>query len=374
MALGVGDGEVAALVAAGYAVIARASVALVGADVVRLAVPAGTTLADARDAVAALAPAATVDFNHFYRPGAGEAGPGADPLAGCEGLHCVAPRLVAWPRMPGEGGTCAAGLSLGIVDTGINGEHEALAGARIEVHALDPPGEAFRPSGRQHGTAVAAILVGAADSRSPGLLPDARLVAVDAFHRTAGGDERADAFALVRALDILAAEDVAAIGLALSGPRNRLVTDMTGRLAAAGVLLLAAAGNAGPRAAPAHPAADAGVLAVTAVDRNGTIYRRAGQGPHIDIAAPGVEVWTAASIRGARWKTGTSFAVPFALAAAALLKGGEAEIDHERALAALSATARDLGEPGRDPVYGAGLLQAGRLCDPPTGEGDEPSG
>ena len=41
-------------------------------------------------------------------------------------------------------------------------------------------------------------------------------------------------------------------------------------------------------------------LAVTAVDRRGQVYRRANRGDHIDLAAPGVNLWTAASISGVR--------------------------------------------------------------------------
>jgi hypothetical protein len=52
--------------------------------------------------------------------------------------------------------------------------------------------------------------------------------------------------------------------------------------------------------------------------------------------------------------SGTSFAVPFAAAAAARLKFLR-PADHARQL--ISDTAEDLGEPGRDEVYGFGLLR-----------------
>ncbi len=63
-------------------------------------------------------------------------------------------------------------------------------------------------------------------------------------------------------------------------------------------MLIAAAGNDGPRAAPAHPAALADVLAVTAIDARLRAWRRAAQGAHVDLAAPGVQIWSAASIKG----------------------------------------------------------------------------
>ena len=217
-------------------------------------------------------------------------------------------------------------------------------------------------SGRRHGTAVAAILLGSAESRSPGLLPDATVIAVDAFHRSGSRDERSDVFTLVRAMDLLAENRVSVINFSLAGPPNQLLEAMTRRLADTGIVLVAAAGNAGPRAEPAYPAAYPDVIAVTAVDRNGNAYRRAGRGAHIDLAAPGVDVWTAASIRGARTRTGTSFAAPFVTAAVALAQMRLNLKGHDEIAGALAKNARDLGAPGRDDIFGHGLLQALGTC------------
>jgi subtilisin family serine protease len=163
-------------------------------------------------------------------------------------------------------------------------------------------------------------------------------------------------------MDFLAGRGTRVLNLSLAGPPNAVLEEAIARLAAAGVVVVAAAGNGGPRAEPAYPAAYPTVIAVTAVDRSGAIYRRAGRGDHIDIAAPGVEVWTAASVRGARPKTGTSFAAPFVSAAAALLLGAEPNLAPADVRLRLKAAAQDLGETGEDPVFGAGLVQATGLC------------
>jgi subtilisin family serine protease len=128
------------------------------------------------------------------------------------------------------------------------------------------------------------------------------------------------------------------------------------------MVIVAAAGNGGPKAAPAYPAAYADVIAVTAVDRSKRAYRRAGRGEHIDLAAPGVQVWTAASISGGRPKTGTSFAAPFVTAAVSLLKAANDNASSADILAALGRSAEDLGEPGKDPVFGWGLINARAAC------------
>ena len=269
----------------------------------------------------------------------------------------MAPQLIGWPyALPGAASCSGDGLTLGLIDTAINPDHDAFSHGRLEVVRLSD--DALPESNRQHGTAVAALLVGAADSKTPGLLPNARLIAVDAFHRGERRDDRAEVFDLIRALDHLASRDVHVINLSLAGPENALLKDMVRQLSDKKVVLVAAAGNNGPRAAPSFPAAYDEVIAVTAVDRRKRLYRRAGQGDHIDIAAPGVNVWAAASVSGARPKTGTSFAAPFVASAAALAKQNAVP----DVAAHLTTAAEDLGEPGKDPVFGWGLLNARGLC------------
>ncbi|MBD3766199.1 MAG: S8 family serine peptidase [Rhodobacterales bacterium] len=251
---------------------------------------------------------------------------------------------------------------IGLIDTGINPGHGILAGAKVTV--IDRP-SAGEGSGAVHGTAVASLLIGDPGSRVPGLLPGATVLAVDVFSRAAG-DERADAAALVEGLDLLAARGVRVYNLSLSGPPNAVLARMIDRLtdpAGLDALVVSAAGNGGPAADPAWPRAHPGVIAVTAVDARGRIYARAQRGDHLALAAPGVNLLAATSVRGARPQTGTSFAVPFVTAAAALaLAAPGSDGTAAGARAALLAEVRDLGAPGPDPVFGQGLLQARALC------------
>ncbi len=106
------------------------------------------------------------------------------------------------------------------------------------------------------------------------------------------------------------------------------------------------------------------MLAVTAVDARGRVYRNAQRGPHLDLAAPGVNLLAATSIRGARGKSGTSYAVPFVTAAAALLVSQSPDLGASAIAAQLKAQARDLGAEGPDAIFGTGLLDASGLCAP----------
>lgn len=350
VALGATPGQVDLLTSAGFGLAQRVRIrAGDGGELLRLRPPRGQSLDAAIAQAQAIAPQAAFDRNHFYRPN-----------SDCGGRPCVAPGLVGWPAALQTASACRGdGVAIGLIDTGINSDHPTFAGGNLEVVELE--GNPPSPSDRQHGTAVAALLIGRAAGATPGLLPDARLVAVDAFEREGGEAARADTFDLARALEVLASRNVDVINMSLAGPANAVLERLIRDVHARDIVLVAAAGNGGPRAKPLFPAGYPQVIAVTAVDRQLQLYRRAAQGSHIDIAAPGVGVWTAASVRGSRQRTGTSFAAPFVAAAAALAKssGSGSPQDVERQL---TTAAVDLGDPGKDDAYGWGLLDASRIC------------
>ncbi len=352
------DGALTQLQGEGFEVISDEDLASIGLRLTRLRVPGALGLEAARARVLALPGGEDADFNHFYR--AGQAAGRQEAEASCTHENCSALNLVGWP---GERlGSCRVQVPVGVIDTGVNDGHDILTGARLEVVRLADA--TLDPSAAVHGTAVMSLLVGAEDSRVPGLIPEAKVIAVDVFSDVAG-DERADVPSLLRGLDLLRGRGVRVMNLSLAGPENGVLQAALDRMAGPeGAVIVAAAGNAGPDAPPAWPAAHPGVLAVTAVDARGRVYRGAQRGDHIDLAAPGVGLLAATSIRGARGKTGTSYAVPFVTAAAAVMLSQNPELTPDEVAAALKAQARDLGAEGPDEVFGAGLLEASALCEP----------
>ncbi|RVJ84705.1 S8 family serine peptidase [Sinorhizobium medicae] len=355
--LGISPSELGQLAAAGFEVLERDPMATFGTEVIKLRIPPGVTLESARQQARSVAPQAAVDFNHYFRPE-------QHPDAPCVTSDCLAREVIGWPEAQSWPGTCPAGVRIGLVDTAINPDHIAFEARNIEIVRL--ASDALPESGKQHGTAVAALLVGSATSRTPGLIPGGKLIAVDAFHRAGRQDDVSAAFDLARALDLLAGRQVKVINLSLAGPPNLLLEQAVKEAGERGIIMVAAAGNDGPRAKPVYPGAYENVIAVTATDRQKRPYRRAGRGEHIDFAAPGVAVWTAASVRGARPKTGTSFAAPFVTAAVAMMMASEPDLAPERLRDRLTGHAEDLGDPGKDPVFGWGLLNARAICDTKT--------
>lgn len=338
--------DLAAAEGLGFEIIANEEVDLIGNRLARLRVPDGLALAEARQRLVDARPTVAADLNHYYHP---------ETEPECSRQPCLARSLIGWPA---SGVLSSATPRIGLVDTGINLAHEALSDRKIDF--TDLSGKPRNPSSKVHGTAVAALLVGSRESRTPGLLPEAELIAVDAFHRS-GRDDRTDVFDLVRAMSIVASKDVDVINLSLTGPDNAVLERAVAAIAEKDIMMVAAAGNNGPNADPLYPAAYPNVTVATAVDRRHRAYRRAGRGEHVDFSAPGVNVWAAASIRGARLKTGTSFAAPFVTAAIGYIKARSPDMTRAEVKEVLAATVEDLGEPGRDPIFGWGLLRMDRL-------------
>lgn len=347
--LGLDDGELDRLEAEGFV---RLDEGLAGGQrLLRLRVPRTVRVDRALARVAEIAPRSLSDRNHLYRPQAAD---------GCAAEICSSWRQVGWHERGDR--SCLAGVTVGVVDTGVNDEHDALRQAEVRLVTVRAKGA--RPSSARHGTAVMSLLAGDPASRIPGLIPGAKLIAADPFVN-AGGEDRADAFGLVQAIEALHGAGARILNLSLAGADNRILGHRIAALAAARVVVVAAVGNAGPRSKPLYPAAYDTVIGVTAVDGAGRIYRRAVRGAHVDIAAPGVGLPVAASVRGLRPQTGTSFAAPFVTAAAAVLVGAEPHLSPAEVAARLAAGAADLGDAGPDPVFGAGLLRADGACPRP---------
>ncbi|WP_112313200.1 S8 family serine peptidase [Pseudogemmobacter bohemicus] len=340
------------LSAANYRIMQETTLA--GGRLYRLGLPPGRDVPEALADLAQLFPGAVADRNGLYSPD--------DFLCPDEG--CAAHTAIGWTGWP-------RGIAprIGMIDTGINPDHLALKGQKLTIHSPDPGGRVA--AGRQHGTAVAALLIGAADSRTPGLLPEAELFAVEAFHRGSGGDA-ADAFALAAAIDHLLGRNVSVINMSFSGPENAVLYALVQRAARQGIGLVAAAGNGGPGAAPSYPAAWPEVIAVTAVDSGLNAWRQASRGPHIAFAAPGVGLWTAASVSGGRLRSGTSYAAPFVTALLAAERARDPATDLAGHRQRLADCARDLGEPGPDEIFGHGFISTPDQCPAGNSENNSP--
>lgn len=248
---------------------------------------------------------------------------------------------------------------VGIVDTEVYRAHPVLHGAQIQSQRQLSPGQI--PVQDDHGTAIAALLVGQPGGGYTGLVPRARLLAAAPFYRLPSGHARADALGLAQSLDWLVSQGAQVIGMSLAGPRNAVLDAALERARARGVLVVAAAGNGGRAAAPAFPAAHPTVLAVTALTPQQQAYRRASQGEHIRFALPGADLPTVSRAGNLQQRSGTSYAVPF-LVAMASQSLHEGRLGPQQWFNGHGMALQDLGPSGRDPVYGWGLPKLTPRC------------
>lgn len=242
-----------------------------------------------------------------------------------------------------------ADLRIGLIDSTVDVKHPSLQRADISITSFIEPG---LQSPVEHGTAIASILVGETD-RYQGLIVGAKMFAAGAFYRTPSRGDTASVKSILLSLDWLMREKVDVINMSLAGPPNALLEQVLADLARKGVTVVAAAGNGGPGARPAYPAAYPDVIAVTAIDEQWQIFYKANHGTYIDFSAPGVDIAHAKTGGGFGHSSGTSYAVPFVTAAAAYLRN---HLPAESLLPVLRASTVDLGEPQHDEVYGYGLI------------------
>ena len=125
----------------------------------------------------------------------------------------------------------------------------------------------------------------------------------------------------------------------------------------AGVLFIASAGNAST-SAPSYPAAMAGVVSVAATNPNDQLADFSNYGPSIDLAAPGVDIYSCGLGETYTFASGTSMACPHVAGLAALIKAHNFNLTKDQITSVLQNSADDLGTPGRDDIYGYGRINA----------------
>ena len=242
---------------------------------------------------------------------------------------------------------------IAIIDSGIDRTHPEIAGAIVRW--FNAVGDRTTRA-HAHGTAIAGII--GARSELKGIAPAASLLAIRAFAPERGGTAVATTYVLLRAVDWAHKNRARLFNLSFAGPHDPAVERILQAAHDKGAILVAAAGNRGPRAPPAYPAAYRHVIAITATDSRDRIYRQANRGPYVDMAAPGVDVLVPVLEQGYDFRSGTSFAAAHVTGLIALMLERKPNLTTEDARTYLANSAVDLGPAGQDTQFGAGRADA----------------
>jgi len=309
-----------------------------------LTIPRGQDGASAIRELEALEPGVTAGVNHAYSPQqSSQTSNRTTQSPRTPPSREYASAMLRWPQSG-----CKAQMRIGVLDAKLVGP------ARLSVISAN----FSRNSASErtlHGTYIVALL------SSAGLLNSPQIYHADIVSPTPDQGDVASVDSMLRGLNWMIGQDVRLVNVSMTGPYNKILDRAFASAQRSGVVVVAPVGNSGPRHAIRYPAAFRSTIAVTAVDAEQSIYRDAVRGDGMDFSAPGVDIAIQMPAR-LTYVSGTSFAAPFVTARIAADPNASLFRGSYVARQSLAATALDLGDAGRDPVFGYGLIQAPRRC------------
>jgi serine protease len=280
-------------------------------------------------------------------------------------------------------GTQGAGVTVAVVDTGVQGDHPDLSGQVLTgAHFLHSDnGEPVAPavggtddfSG--HGTHVSGTIAAKSNNTTgiSGAAPGVKILPVKVLCADGGGFSSDVADGITWAVD----NGAGVINLSLGGGASSAEQSAVEYARDHNVVVVAAGGNDGASGQASYPAAYSNtysnVIAVAATNNADGHPAYGTVASYLDISAPGGETSSASSVAvlstvnnsGYGSKAGTSMATPHVSAAAGLLRAANGACTASQVKSRLKSTATDLPPAGPDSTFGAGLvnpLAAGTSC------------
>ncbi|MEU0643598.1 type VII secretion-associated serine protease mycosin [Streptomyces umbrinus] len=272
----------------------------------------------------------------------------------------------AWQTTKGKG------ITVAVLDTGVDDEHPDLEGNVLTGKDMVGfgAGRGDRPWAR-HGTAMAGIIAGhghgVGDSDGVmGIAPEAKILPVRVIledgDSARGKARNTRGNALAEGIRWAADHDADVINLSLGDDSKSAHPEASEDAAVQyalkkGAVVVASAGNGGEKGDHiSYPAAYPGVIAATAVDRYGTRASFSTRRWYATVSAPGVDVVIADPDRKYYEGWGTSAASAFVSGAVALIKAAHPGLSPAQIKQLLEDTARDAPTGGRDDSRGFGFV------------------
>lgn len=247
------------------------------------------------------------------------------------------------------------GVTVAVIDSGIDASHPDLAGNVLPgVDYVQPGGDGLSDT-TGHGTAMAGLIVGhgRGDSGVLGIAPKAKAVSVreqidhkfDPSEKYAAGIRWA------------IQHGVKVISFSISMGDTLRLQNAVNEALAADIVFVAGIGNTDVTGdTGAFPARYPGVIAVGGVDKNGNHEPISVVDKGVVLSAPATEVWSTKMGGGYRSATGTSDSTAIVAGVVALVRAKYPQMSAKQVYDLLANTAIDKGAPGRDPEFGYGIV------------------
>jgi len=261
-----------------------------------------------------------------------------------------------------KGRDAGSGINISIIDTGIDYNHPDLApNYKGGYDFVDDDDDPMDDNG--HGTHCAGIIAAAFNQKGIiGVAPEANLYAVKALD-SEGKGYVSD---VIAGIEWSVNHKIAIISMSMgSTSDSTALREACEKAYKAGVLLVASAGNKGygrNKDTVTYPGRYDSVIAVAAIDKHNRRASFSSTGPEVELAAPGVRIYS--TYPGDRYsiKSGTSMACPHVTGTAALVWYAHPEYNNTQLRERLHDTAEDLGPEGKDNEYGYGMVNAGEAA------------
>ena len=292
----------AAVANLGVSILATEDLTILGSTAVRLHIDDGRTPAEVIRALAAVQMVAVAQPQYVYNLDQAAGAP-APSSSRSEGQPGDAAQYILQKLSLGDVHRMVRGTNvpIAVIDSEIDAAHPDLEGAVTQRY--DAVGAPDKP--HPHGTGMAGAI--AARQRLLGTAPAARLLAVHAFSTSVATPE-STTFNILKGINWAVGQGARVINMSFAGPKDPSLERALKAAYDRNIVLIAAAGNAGPKSPPLYPGADPNVIAVTATDVDDKLFTGANRGKYISVAAPGVDILVPAPENTYQITTGTSVA------------------------------------------------------------------
>ena len=332
----------------GLTVISSQSIGLLGTRVIQFRITSGRSV---REVIIELEKNRLIDeAAPNYEFELAQAAPAPAGAAAPAGAGDPAQYMVSKLRLA-EAHRLAKGdnVRVAVIDSEIDAKHPDIEGAIQARYEGAGPIDKAHP----HGTGMAGAI--ASHRKLMGVAPGARILAVRAFGGPGGGAQ-GTTVQIVQGLDWAVGQGARIVNMSFAGPKDPTLQKAFKAAFDKGIVLIAAAGNAGPKSPPLYPGADPNVIAVSATDADDKVYANANRGKYIAVAAPGVDILVPAPDGNYEFTTGTSVAAAHVSGVAALLLQRDPKLDPAGVREILTSSANALGARGRNDELGYGLV------------------